>query len=105
MTKKEPRVVRYSDLDHERVLVDEEPIRLMITSEPFIVIGRYGYQVAFEVYSKKRNREYVFIAGAASIAEGLENIKAESESSSYSGLEFWVQKASVERSSKYIITS
>ncbi len=99
------RVVRFEELDSERLVVGEEPLRVMIISEPFIVLGRFGYQVAFEVYSKKKNREYVFVAGAVSIAEGLEMIRSETAASFYTGIEFWVQKASSERTSKYIISA
>ncbi len=92
------------DIQTERLKIDIEPIRLQILTEPYIVFGRFGYQVAFDVWLAKKKREYILLAGAKSLSEGIEQLMEISDLNSYIGLEFWVQKESDNRMSKYLVS-
>ena len=94
----------FENLSEEILSVDSEPKRIEILSEPFPVFTRFGYQVAFRVWLKKKKREAVLIAGASSLSKGIENLKDIWECDSYTGMEFWIQKESDDRRAKYLVS-
>ncbi len=98
-------MVKYLDeIQSERLKIDIEPVRLQIISEPYIVFGRFGYQIAFNVWLSKKKRESILLSSAISLSSGIEQLMKASDSNSYIGLEFWVQKESDNKMSKYIVS-
>jgi len=98
-------LVRYlDDIQTERLKIDVEPMRLQFITEPYIVFGRFGYQAAFNVWLAKKKREYILLVGASSLSAGIEQLMKASDLNSYIGLEFWVQKESDNKMSKYVVS-
>lgn len=86
----------------ERIKIDVEPRLLLVTSEPYAVLTKFGYQVAVAVFEKKKRRSYELLIGAKSLSAALSALVMENNGR-FLGLEFWVRKESQERKAKYIV--
>lgn len=82
--------------------VTVEPLRLQILSEPYVIFTRRGYQCVALVMNQRRKSTHMLFLSAGSLANQLEPLRKEN-GGHLSGLEFWVRKASPEKTSKYII--
>jgi len=82
--------------------IGAEPKRLLVTSEPYVVLTARGYQAALGVFEQRSKREYFIYIGARSIAMPLEQLRKENGGRML-GLEFWVRKRDEGRFSEYIV--
>ncbi len=82
--------------------VDVEPLRLLVTSEPYVVYTVRGYQPVVNVIERKSRREYFLYISAQSISRSLEQLKVENGDRML-GLEFWLRKEGPEKTSKYVL--
>ena len=82
--------------------VDTEPKRLLVTSEPYVIFGTWGYQVVVDVFEKRTKREYYIYLSARSLAKAIEVIRQDNGGKT-TGLEFWLRKENDERSAPYIL--
>ena len=86
----------------ERIKVDMEPRRLLVTSEPYAVFTARGYQVAIAVFERKRKRSYELLIGSKSLSQGLAPL-VEENNGRFLGLDFWIRKEDGDKFSKYIV--
>jgi len=74
----------------------------MITSEPYVVFTKRGYQPAVDIIDTKTKKEFFLYIGAKSLAVPLETLRQENDGN-FKGLEFWVRKESNDRMARYVI--
>lgn len=86
----------------ERIRIDVEPRLLLVTSEPYAVLTKLGYQVAVAVFEKKKRRSYELLIGSKSLSLALSNL-VEENNNRFLGLEFWVRKEGEQKMAKYIV--
>ena len=86
----------------EQIRIDLEPRRLVVTSEPYIIYTRRGYQPVMDVIERKSKREYFLYISAISIASSLEQLRKEN-AGKFIGIEFWIRKQGTEKYAKYIV--
>ena len=86
----------------DQLKIDTEPKRLMVTSEPYVVYTRRGFQPVIDVIDVKRRKEYFIYISARSIADALQNMKLDN-GDQFVGVEFWIRKESDERMSPYVV--
>jgi hypothetical protein len=82
--------------------IDIEPIRLLFTSEPYVVFTKRGYQAAANVFDQKRRTEHFIYLGAQSLAEQLEVLRAHNEGR-LRGIEVWIRKKDPTKFAKYYV--
>ena len=87
---------------NERIKVDVEPRRLLVTSDPYVVLTSRGYQVAIAVFERKRKRSYELLIGSKSLSQGLAPL-VEENNGRFVGLDFWIRKEDGDKFSKYIV--
>jgi hypothetical protein len=80
-----------------------EPIRILITSEPYVKYTKRGYQAAVDVISTKDRRDFFIYIGSTSLTEKLEFLRNENNNM-LTGIEIWIHKENDEKFSKYVIT-
>ncbi len=90
------------DIVEPRLIVDQEPVHLRITSGPFLVVTILGYQPAVRVIATRFRRQYFLIIGARSMTRSLEILRKDN-GGSLLGLEFWIRKSGPEKQSGYIL--
>lgn len=82
--------------------IDIEPKRLLITSEPYVVMTARGYAAVVNVLERKTKREFFIYIGALSLSKMLEQLSREN-SGKMLGLEFWIRKRDADKLSPYVI--
>ena len=82
--------------------MDPEPQYVQIVSEPYVVFTRRGYQPVVDVVPRKSKKPLPMRISATSLSNQLEIMRNENEGI-FMGLEFWIRKASYERTSLYIL--
>ena len=90
-------------LKYDRIIIGIEPIKIQTISEPYVVLSYFGYQVAIDVFEKKKNKSKTLILSAKSLSLALESLRTENNGRLL-GLEFWINKESEEKKSKYVIS-
>ena len=90
-------------LNFERLVFDQEPISLLFISEPYIVNLKTGFTVAADVIMQKVNFkvEKTVLLGAQSLTAPLFE-RMLSNRNNLSGIEVWIYKSGVDKTSKYI---
>ena len=89
-------------LNNDRIVIEVEPVKLQTISEPYVVSTPFGYQVAIDVFETKKKRKKSLLLAAKSLFTELESLRGENNGK-LNGLEFWVNKESAEKKSKYVI--
>ena len=89
-------------LKHDRIVIGIEPIKLLTISEPYVVTSFFGYQVAIDVLETKKKKPKTLLLTAKSLSMALESMREENNGM-LNGLEFWINKESEEKKSKYVI--
>lgn len=79
-----------------------EPIRLRIESDPYVALIGSSFVPVIDVYSVKLKREYYLPISARSIGAVFSSW-LQQEYDSLVNIEFWINKESDERYSKYEI--
>ena len=88
---------------HERLSIDGEPRRLLVTSEPYIIFNGWQYQPVVNVFEKKSKKNYYIYISSKSLSRSLEVLRGENNGR-MTGLEFWIHKESSDKKSKFILT-
>jgi hypothetical protein len=89
-------------LNNDRIVIEVEPVKLQTISEPYVVSTPFGYQVAIDVFETKKKRKKSLLLAAKSLFTELESLREENNGK-LNGLEFWINKESAEKKSKYVI--
>lgn len=82
--------------------IDTEPRRLLVTSEPYVIYTRWGYQAVVDVFERRTKREYYIYLSPRSLALALETLRQENDGKT-AGLEFWLRKRSEDKKSDYLL--
>jgi hypothetical protein len=82
--------------------IDTEPKRLLVTSEPYVIMTALGYQAVVNVIERKSRREHFIYIGPKSLAKPLDQLRQENGGKTL-GLEFWLRKKDGEKYSEYIL--
>lgn len=94
----------FVDDDLEVLKVDTEAVRIRLLGEPYVVYTTFGYQAAVDVWHVKRKRKMRLYLSAKTLATQIEKIRESNELDNFSGIEFWINKESNERRSKYVLS-
>lgn len=94
----------FIDDDAEILKVDTEAIRIRLTSEPYVVYNSFGYQPAIDVWHIKKRRTYRLYLSARSLSSQLERIRDANNLARFTGIEFWINKVSDQRTAPYILS-
>jgi len=86
----------------DRLVVDQEPVRVRITSEPYLILTKLGYQPAVDLILEKSKRRCFLYISASSIAKHLEELRIDNKGVFF-GLEFWIRKSGPDRRSPYVV--
>ena len=87
------------DNARERLKIDTKPIKLRIESEPYVIFMGRAFVPVINVYEVKKKKEHILIISAQSISIPLKRWLDDEKSLVH--MEFWINKASEERSAKY----
>ena len=91
----------YIDSEMDLLKITTEPIKLRITSEPYVVKMRLGYTPAVTVWVEKKKVEMRLLISASSLSNQLDMIRKSNSDHAFFGLEFWIFKESEVKQSKY----
>ena len=86
----------------ERLKIDLKPRKLRVESEPYVVFVGRTFVPVIDVFDVKSKREYFLIISAQSIASVFREWMNEADSKLIH-TEFWINKESTEKFSKYEI--
>ena len=86
----------------DRFVATTAPAKVEITSEPFIVVTRFGYLPMVKVKNIDSGAEQCLLIGSQSITTALEELRLENEGKLV-GIKLNVSKESEDKKSKYII--
>ena len=87
---------------YDYMRVDAEPKLLQITSEPYVIFTKRGYQPVVNVLEKKRKMNLILFISPVTLTRQLEPLREENNGQ-FIGLEFWIRKESYEKTSSYIL--
>lgn len=93
----------FIDRELEVLRIDTEAIKIRLTSEPYVVYNSYGYQPAIDVWHVKKKRTYRLYLSARTLSAQLEKIRVNNNQKKFVGIEFWLNKASDDRKSAYVL--
>jgi hypothetical protein len=77
---------------------------LKITSEPYVIYTKRGYQAAVDVSETHSGENFFLIISAISLADELEKLRIR-RNGKLEGTEIIISKASKDRMSPYIVSS
>lgn len=86
----------------DRLIIDVEPRRLLVTSEPYVIYTARGYQPVVNVLERRTKREFYLFIAAKSLSNPLESLRKQNDGKT-TGLEFWLHKEGAEKRSSYIL--
>ncbi len=86
----------------DRLRVTTEPVRLLVASEPYLILTAFGYEAAVEVVLTKSQGVRYLLIGPRSLAVRLEEMRFQN-GGFFSGLEFWVYKSGDDKKSSYVV--
>jgi len=91
-------------LHFERLTVTEEPLKVIFSSEPYVVLTAAGFSVAADVSQKRGQLRFdkTLFIGAKSLSNALAHRITENNFSLI-GVEVIIRKASADKSAKYIV--
>jgi hypothetical protein len=84
----------------EKLKVTEEPVRVRIDSEPFVVFTPFGYAGAVEAYLPKKKHSRLLMLSASSLAKAIEEMR-QKNGGKFVGIEFWVNKKNSDKRAPY----
>jgi hypothetical protein len=92
------------NLNHERLVIDQEPRRLLFSSEPYPVLLKTGMTVAADVilHKGKSRVNKSLIISPYSLANPL-TIRMIENSNKLTGIELWIYKSGSEKTSSYVV--
>ena len=88
--------------DRERLIVSTNPVKLRIESNPYVIFLGRSFIPVVNVYDIKMKREYYLPIGAQSISLPMHSWLEQEEQ--LTNIEFWVNKESELRTSKYEVS-
>ena len=94
----------FVDKEAEVLKVDTEAIKIRLLGEPYVVYNSFGYQAAVDIWHIKKRRQFRLYLSAKSLSSQLEKIRNVNALDYFTGIEFWISKASNERSSAYALS-
>ena len=86
----------------EALKIDVEPKKLLVTSEPYVVMTSRGFVAAINVIERRSRREFLIYIGAMSLSKELEARSAQNGGKML-GLEFWIRKSDPSKFSPYVL--
>ena len=91
-------------LNFERLVVNEEPVKIIFASEPYVVMTFAGFSVAADVLAVngKLRLQKTLLLGSKSLSASLKQRILEN-SNSLTGVEVLIRKESAERTARYLI--
>ncbi|WP_155999735.1 hypothetical protein [Thioalkalivibrio sulfidiphilus] len=89
-------------MDKNQLKIDIEPKRIIITSEPYVMYTKRGYQAVVDVIESRSKRDYFIYISARSLSDRLEELRLMNNNKLH-GLEIWVRKESAEKMAGYIV--
>lgn len=89
-------------MSKNQLKIGREPIKLLATSEPYVLFSKMGYSPIINVMSVKDKREYFIYISAKSIAIPLEQKRTENNNI-FTGLEFWIYRDGDKKISPYVV--
>ena len=90
-------------LKYDRIIIGTEPVKILTISEPYVVVSFFGYQVAIDVFETKKKKPKTLLLTAKSLSMALESLREENNGK-LNGVEFWINKESEEKKSKYVVS-
>lgn len=92
------------DMSYPRLTIDMEPCNIQFISEPYAVLLKTGFTVAADVVYKKgtKKSEMSLLIAAKSIAVSLKP-RIDDNAGKLSGLQVWIYKSGLEKTSSYVI--
>ena len=94
----------FVDEELEALKVDTEAIKVQILGEPYVVCNSFGYQAAVDVWHVKKKRRLRLYLSAKSLSSQLEKVRNANALDHFTGIEFWISKASDKRASPYVLS-
>jgi len=82
--------------------VDAEPKYIQVVSEAYVVITKLGYAPVVDVIERRTSTTKALFISASSLSVQLEALREEN-GGKFNGLEFWIRKASYEKTARYVI--
>lgn len=91
-------------LNHDRLVIDEEPKSVLFIGEPYVVHMRTGFTVAADLIVNKVGvkAEKSLLISAQSLSDALLE-RIIQNGGKLAGIEVWLYKSGPERTSKYIV--
>jgi hypothetical protein len=91
-------------LNHDRLVINEEPVRVIFSSEPYVVTTFAGFSVAADVLAVKGRLklEKTLLLGSRSLSDSLKPRIIENNGNLV-GVELSIRKESSERTAKYLL--
>ena len=90
-------------VDRERLKIDMQPVKLRIESLPYVIFIGRTFVPVINVYDIKKKRENYLIISPVSIASELYSWLSD-DPKSIINIEFWINKISDDKFSKYEVT-
>jgi hypothetical protein len=92
------------NFNHERLIIDQEPCKVIFSSEPYPVLLKTGLTVVADVIvNKARSKsERSLIISPLSLAKPLV-MRIGDNSNKLSGIEVWIYKSGPDKTSAYIV--
>ena len=94
----------FVDKEAEILKIDREAIKIRLLGEPYVVYNSFGYQAAIDIWHIKKKRKFRLYLSAKSLASQLEEIRKANALENFTGIEFWINKGSEERTSAYVLS-
>jgi len=94
----------FVDEEIEVLKIDTEAIKVRILGEPYVIFNTFGYQPAVDIWHVKKKRQFRLYLSAKSLSVQLEKIRNTNALERFTGMEFWISKASGERTAPYVLS-
>lgn len=91
-------------LNFERLVINEVPIRVIFSTEPYVVATVTGFTVAADVLTVKGKLRFekTLLIGSKSLSDELKSRVVENNNS-LTGVEVLIRKESSEKTAKYLV--
>lgn len=92
------------EVNNERLIVDEEPRRVLFISEPYVAYTKAGFTAAADIVTNfgQVKREQTLLISAQSLSARLIQLIQENNNK-LAGIEVWIYKNGPEKTSKYVL--
>lgn len=86
----------------DQLKVDIEPVRILIASEPYVRYTTRGYQAAVDIIELPHQKYRYLFLSARSLAAPLKQL-SEENNGRFTGIEVWIRKNGLEKTSSYVV--